>query len=60
MIIRPILSFSNERLTPQRVFDVVVDGNNVNLEIKSNKKKIVKIPCDEVVSQVEAAKAANK
>jgi len=60
MIIRPILSFSNERLTPQRVFDVVVDGNNVNLEIKSNKKKIVKIPWDEVVSQVEAAKAANK
>jgi len=41
------------------VFDVVVDGNNVDLEIK-NKKKIVKIPWDEVVSQVEAAKAANK
>jgi hypothetical protein len=59
MIIRPIFSFSNERPTPQRVFDVVVDGNNVDLEIK-NKKKIVKIPWDEVVSQVEAAKAANK
>ena len=60
MIKRPILSFSNERPTPQRVFDVVVEGNNVDLEIKNDKKKIVKIPWDEVVSQVEAAKAANK
>ena len=34
MIIRPIFSFSNERPTPQRVFDVVVDGNNVDLEIE--------------------------
>lgn len=60
MVKRPILSFSNERPTPQRVFDVVVEGNKVDLEIKNDKKKIVKIPWDEVVSQVEAAKAANK
>lgn len=60
MIKRPILSFSNERPTPQRVFDVVVEGNKVDLEIKNDKKKIVKIPWNEVVSQVEAAKAANK
>ena len=60
MIKRPILSFSNEKPTPQRVFDVVVEGNKVDLEIKNDKKKIVKIPWNEVVSQVEAAKAANK
>lgn len=35
---------SNERPTPQRVFDVVVEGNNVDLEIKNDKKKLVKIP----------------
>lgn len=60
MIKRPILSFSSEKPTPQRVFDVVVEGNKVDLEIKNDKKKIVKIPWNEVVSQVEAAKAANK
>ena len=60
MIKRPILSFSKERPTPQRVFDVVVDGNKIDLEIKNERKKIVKIPWNEVVSQVEAAKAANK
>lgn len=60
MIKRPILSFSNEKPTPQRVFDVIVEGNKVDLEIKKDKKKIVKIPWNEVVSQVEAAKAANK
>lgn len=60
MVKRPILSFSNEKPTPQRVFDVVVEGNKVDLEIKNDKKKIIKIPWNEVVSQVEAAKAANK
>lgn len=60
MIKRPIFSFSDDKPTPLRVFDVVVEGNKVDLEIKNNKKRIVKIPWDEVVSQVEAAKAANK
>ena len=60
MVKRPILSFSDEKPTPQRVFDVIVEGNNIDLEIKNDKKKIVTIPWDEVVSQVEAAKAANK
>lgn len=60
MVKRPILSFSNEKPTPQRVFDVVVEGNKVDWEIKNDKKKIIKIPWNEVVSQVEAAKAANK
>lgn len=60
MVKRPILSFSKEKPTPQRVFDVVVEGNKVELEIKNDKKKIIKIPWNEVVSQVEAAKAANK
>jgi hypothetical protein len=59
MVKRPILCFSNEKPTPQRVFDVVVEGNKIDLEIKSDKKKIIKIPWNEVVSQVEAAKAAS-
>ena len=60
MVKRPILCFGDEKPTPQRVFDVVVEGNKVDLEIKNDKKKIVKIPWDDVVYQVEAAKAANK
>lgn len=57
---RPILSFSDDRLPPQRVFDVIIEDNNINLEIKNDKKRIIKIPWNEVVSQVEAARAANK
>jgi hypothetical protein len=60
MIRRPILFFSTEKPTPQRVFDVVIENDKIDLEIKIEKKKLIKIPWEEVVSQVKAAKAAYK
>ena len=60
MIRRPILFFSNEKPTPQRVFDVVIENDKIDLEIKVEKKKLIKIPWEEVVTQVKAAIIAYK
>lgn len=40
----------------QRVFDAIVDGDKVMLEIKTSQRKIVQIPWDDVVTQVNAAR----
>ena len=40
----------------QRVFDAIVEGDNVTLEIKTSQRKLVQIPWEDVVSQVDAAK----
>lgn len=42
--------------TGQRVFDAVVEVDKVTLEIKTSQKKLVQIPWDDVVAQVNAAK----
>lgn len=42
--------------TGQRVFDAVVEGDKVTLEIKTSQKKLVQIPWEDVVAQVNAAK----
>ena len=40
----------------QRVFDAIVEGDKVTLEIKTSQRKLVQIPWEDVVSQVDAAK----
>lgn len=43
-------------LNGQRVFDAIVEGDKVILEIKTSQRKLVQIPWEDVVSQVDAAK----
>ena len=45
-------------ITPngQRVFDAIVEGDKVTLEIKTSQRKLVQITWEDVVSQVDAAK----
>ncbi len=60
MIKRPVRNLHSDLQTPPRIFDVIVeDDNRVYLEQKS-KDKYLRIPWDDVVYQVEAAKEANK
>lgn len=59
MIKRPIRNLHSDRPTPPRVFDVIVDKDRVDLEIKTGRNTYEKIPWQDVVYQVEAAKAAN-
>lgn len=40
----------------QRVFDVIIEGDKIALEIKTSRKTLVQIPWNDVVAQVEAAK----
>ena len=40
----------------QRVFDALLEGDKVILEIKTSQRKLVQIPWEDVVSQVNAAK----
>lgn len=40
----------------ERVFDAIVRGEEVTLELKNSKKQLVRIPWDDVVTQVDAAK----
>ncbi len=59
MVQRPIYCFSKERIKPRRVFDVVIEDDVVELQIKID-KTIIKMPWKEVVTQVDAALAAHK
>jgi len=55
MIKRPIRSLHSDKQNPPRVFDVIVEGDDVNLEVKTDKNRYEKIPWEDVVYQVEAA-----
>jgi hypothetical protein len=57
---RPVRDLHSDKPTPPRFCDVIVEGDMVFLEKKSDKNKYEKIPWDDVVYQVEAAKAANQ
>ena len=56
MIRKPVRDLRSDQNIPPRVFDVIVDGDRVDLEVKVDKKKLVTIPWKDVVYQVEAAK----
>ncbi|MEA4972340.1 MAG: hypothetical protein VB119_04090 [Candidatus Metalachnospira sp.] len=58
MIKKPIRNLHSDKPVPPRVFDVVIDGDRVDLEIKTEKNKYEKIPWEDVLYQVEAAKVA--
>lgn len=58
MIKKPIRNLHSSQDVPPRVFDVIVDGDRVALEVKIDKKKYEEIPWQDVVYQVEAAKSA--
>lgn len=53
---KPIRNFRSNKDMPTRVFDVVIEGDNVDLEIKLNNKKFERIAWDDVIYQVELAK----
>lgn len=40
----------------QRVFDAVIEGGKVMIELKSSKRQIIRIPWEDVVNQVDIAK----
>ena len=60
MIKKPIRNLHIDKPTPPRFCDVIIEDNKVSLEQKRDKNKYEKIPWEDVVYQVEAAKAANK
>ncbi len=62
MVKRPIRSLHSNKQNPPRVFDVIVEDGEISLEVKTDKNKYEKIPWEDVVYQVEAAKkiAVNK
>ena len=57
---RPIRDLHSDRQTQPRFCDVIVEENKIYLEQKKDKNKYVKISWEDVVYQVEAAKAANQ
>ncbi len=53
---KSIVNLHSEKQQPPRFCDVIVEGNDIQLEVKSDKGKLEKIPWDDVVYQVEVAK----
>lgn len=51
-----VRNFRGTGRTPARVFDVIVEDGKVDLEVKIDKMKFEKIPWEDVVCQVEAAR----
>ncbi|MCD7825244.1 MAG: hypothetical protein LUH14_04700 [Clostridiaceae bacterium] len=59
MIKKPIRNLHSDRPVPPRFCDVIIEGNQIYLEKKNDKNNYEKIPWEDVVFQVEAAKAVN-
>jgi len=59
VIKRPIRNLHSDKPTSPRFCDVVIEDGKVFLEKKSDKNKYEKIPWEDVVYQVETAKAVN-
>jgi hypothetical protein len=57
MIKKPIRNLHSDKLTPPRFCDVIIDGDKIYLEQKKDKNIFIKIPWEDVVYQVECAKA---
>lgn len=60
MIKKAVRNLHSDKPNPPRVFDIIIDGDKVDLEVKIKKDKIERIPWEDVLYQVEAAKAVNK
>ncbi|MGI6633821.1 MAG: hypothetical protein ACOX7B_01395 [Christensenellales bacterium] len=56
MVKRPIRNLQSNKPIQPRFCDVIIEGDQVFLEKKSDKNKYEKISWDDVVYQVEAAK----
>lgn len=54
---KPIRNLRSNKDMPPRVFDVVIEGDRVDLEVKFNKERFERISWDDVVHQVELAKS---
>ena len=59
MVKRAIRNLHSDKPTPPRVFDVIVDKGKIDLEIKTGRNTYERISWQDVVYQVEAAKAAS-
>lgn len=40
----------------ERLFDAIVEGGKVTIELKNSKKQLVRVPWEDIVTQVEATK----
>lgn len=43
----------------ERIFDAIVEEGRVTIELKTSKKQLVQVPCEDIVTQVNAAKHTN-
>lgn len=53
---KQLRNWRDETLNGRRVCDIVVNKGTIALEFKTKDKKIVQIPWDDIVMQVNAAK----
>ncbi len=56
MVKEPVRNFRSTKPVPPRIFDVLVDGEDVAIQVKTGKNEYETVPWPDVVSQVEAAK----
>lgn len=43
----------------ERLFDAIVEGGRVIIELKTSRKQLVQVPWEDILLQVEAAKRAS-
>lgn len=60
MVKKPIRNLHSTKQVPPRFCDVIIEDDKIFLEKKTDKNKYEKILWDDVVFQVEAAKAVNQ
>ena len=60
MLRKPIRNLSSSKNIPTRVFDVLVEGNQVDLEVKTGKGEYERISWEDVKIHDEIASEVNK
>jgi hypothetical protein len=56
---RHIRNLHDESADGERLFDAIVEGGRVIIELKTSRKQLVQVPWEDILLQVEAAKRAS-
>ena len=60
IIKKPVRNLHSDKSVQPRVFDVVIDGDKIELEVKIDKNKFERISWEDVTYQVNIAKSSKK
>lgn len=56
MLKRPVRNLQSKKPIPPRLFDILVDGDALSIQVKTGKNEYETVPWQDVLKQVEAVR----